>query len=228
MLNRQLSGMNRRTNQISLNSPSPLSQPASATPSESEPIASTSSAPAPLTSTSTSTSTPNPTSDDPPTPSSSSSAKRKLRSKDALGTPKRPKPSASAGIAQDRQPPATRLADLGGVDKCIESMLELVALPLTHPEVYLHTGVRPPRGVLLVGPPGCGKTMLAGAIAGVSGPTRRWDGRQSAGTVKLTVACFVVCRSSECHSFRCLRRRLCRECRESLRRRFARRLRRQP
>lgn len=66
-------------------------------------------------------------------------------------------------------PPTTRLGDLGGVDACIESMMELVALPLCHPEVYLWTGVRPPRGVLLVGPPGCGKTMLAGAIAGELG-----------------------------------------------------------
>ena len=162
--------MNRRTNQISLNSPSPLSQPAS----DSEPIASTSAAPAPAP---PSASASAPASDEASTPSGSGS-KRKLRSKDAVGTPKRSKPSASAGIAQDRMPPTTRLADLGGVDKCIESMLELVALPLTHPEVYLHTGVRPPRGVLLVGPPGCGKTMLAGAIAGVSGA--RWTGWRQA------------------------------------------------
>jgi ribosome biogenesis ATPase len=90
--------------------------------------------------------------------------KRKPRSTREDGPSKRTKLSA----AKDYSPPSTRLSDLGGIDACIEKILELVAMPLCHPEIYLHTGVQPPRGVLLHGPPGCGKTMLANAIAGVS------------------------------------------------------------
>ncbi|TFK80300.1 AAA-domain-containing protein, partial [Polyporus arcularius HHB13444] len=94
------------------------------------------------------------------------STKRKLRSTREDGS-KRAK--LSGPTAKDYSPPSTRLSDLGGVDTCIEKMLELVAMPLCHPEIYLHTGVQPPRGVLLHGPPGCGKTMLAHAIAGELG-----------------------------------------------------------
>ena len=96
----------------------------------------------------------------------SPAAKRKARparTEDA----KRLKSSVASAITKDHTPPTTRLSDLGGVDTCIEKMLELVAMPLCHPEIYLHTGVQPPRGVLLHGPPGCGKTLLANAIAGV-------------------------------------------------------------
>jgi len=66
-------------------------------------------------------------------------------------------------------PPSKRLSDLGGIEACIEEVMELIAMPLAHPEVYIHTGVQPPRGILLHGPPGCGKTMLAHAIAGEMG-----------------------------------------------------------
>lgn len=72
------------------------------------------------------------------------------------------KGGASSYVTQ----PTTRLKDLGGVTKALDQVLELIAMPLCHPEIYLHTGVKPPRGVLLHGPPGCGKTMLAGALAG--------------------------------------------------------------
>ncbi|KAI9246703.1 P-loop containing nucleoside triphosphate hydrolase protein [Phascolomyces articulosus] len=65
--------------------------------------------------------------------------------------------------------PTARLSDLGGIDHCVEEIMELIAMPLAHPEVYIHTGVQPPRGVLLHGPPGCGKTRLAHAIAGELG-----------------------------------------------------------
>lgn len=111
----------------------------------------------------------------PPDSEPAGSRKRKPPSMREEGPQKRLKSSIhsksveSSSLKKDYSPPTTRLSDLGGVQACVEKLLELVAMPLCHPEVYTHTGVQPPRGVLLHGPPGCGKTLLANAIAGVGG-----------------------------------------------------------
>lgn len=66
----------------------------------------------------------------------------------------------------DRAPPNSNLSMLGGMDDVIAQLMELIGLPILHPEIYAATGVEPPRGVLLHGPPGCGKTSIANALAG--------------------------------------------------------------
>ncbi|EFL52316.1 Adenosinetriphosphatase [Solidesulfovibrio fructosivorans JJ]] len=79
--------------------------------------------------------------------------------------------ASSANPAPDTEHaiPVTTYADVGGLDKVIRILRETVELPLKHPEVLRHLGISPPRGVLLYGPPGCGKTLLARAVAHESG-----------------------------------------------------------
>lgn len=59
--------------------------------------------------------------------------------------------------------------DLGGVSKAIGIVRELIEGPLKRPEIFAAVGVAPPRGLLLYGPPGCGKTSIARALAEETG-----------------------------------------------------------
>ena len=61
--------------------------------------------------------------------------------------------------------PSVTYADIGGLDSQITEVREAVEDPLTNPEVFDTVGIEPPTGVLLHGPPGTGKTMLARAVA---------------------------------------------------------------
>ena len=61
-------------------------------------------------------------------------------------------------------PPIT-YDDLGGMGAAVQSVREMIELPLKHPELFDRLGISPPKGVLLHGPPGTGKTLLAKAVA---------------------------------------------------------------
>ncbi|MEM4851044.1 MAG: proteasome-activating nucleotidase [Desulfurococcaceae archaeon] len=64
--------------------------------------------------------------------------------------------------------PSVRYSDIGGLEEQIREIREVVELPLKHPELFEELGIEPPKGVLLYGPPGCGKTLLARAVAAES------------------------------------------------------------
>jgi len=61
--------------------------------------------------------------------------------------------------------PEVTYSDIGGLEPQIQEIRELVELPLKEPELFEKVGIDPPKGVLLYGPPGCGKTLLAKAVA---------------------------------------------------------------
>lgn len=61
--------------------------------------------------------------------------------------------------------PSISFDDIGGLDDTIEDIKEIAIVPLVHPEVYVKSGQEPPKGILLYGPPGVGKTLLAKALA---------------------------------------------------------------
>jgi transitional endoplasmic reticulum ATPase len=64
---------------------------------------------------------------------------------------------------------AVSYADIGGLGKEVARVREMVELPLRHPQLFTQLGIDPPKGVLLYGPPGCGKTLIARAVAHEAG-----------------------------------------------------------
>ncbi|XP_059202994.1 ATPase family gene 2 protein homolog A [Centropristis striata] len=77
------------------------------------------------------------------------------------------KPSAMREVAIDV--PKVCWSDVGGMEEVKLKLKQAVEWPLRHPEAFTRMGIQPPKGVLLYGPPGCSKTMIAKALANESG-----------------------------------------------------------
>ncbi|XP_016959846.1 26S proteasome regulatory subunit 6B [Drosophila biarmipes] len=76
-----------------------------------------------------------------------------------------PEADSTISMLTPEERPDVNYSDIGGLDMQKQEIREAVELPLTHAQLYKQIGIDPPRGVLLFGPPGCGKTMLAKAVA---------------------------------------------------------------
>ena len=76
----------------------------------------------------------------------------------------KPAEQVSDGVGSHSTPSVT-YEDIGGLERELEQVREMIELPMRHPELFQQLGIEPPKGVLLHGPPGTGKTLLAKAVA---------------------------------------------------------------
>jgi transitional endoplasmic reticulum ATPase len=74
-------------------------------------------------------------------------------------------PAQADAKAQPAGRPTFSYEDIGGLRREVQRVREIIELPLRYPEVFTRLGIDAPKGVLLYGPPGCGKTLIARAVA---------------------------------------------------------------
>jgi len=116
-------------------------------------------------------------------------AKLEVRMEDFLSALREIEPSAIREVFVES--PNIHWDDVGGMSSLKDRLIEAVEWPLKYPHFFEKAGVTPPKGILLVGPPGCGKTMIAKAIAteshvnfiSVKGPAlmSKWVGESEKG-----------------------------------------------
>ena len=93
-------------------------------------------------------------------------AKLEVRMEDFLDALREVEPSATREVFVEV--PDVRWEDVGGLSQVKQRLVEAVEWPLQYADLFTSAGIRPPKGILLTGPPGCGKTLLAKAIANES------------------------------------------------------------
>jgi transitional endoplasmic reticulum ATPase len=93
-------------------------------------------------------------------------AKLEVNMEDFLGALREIEPSAIREVFVDV--PDVHWDDVGGLEQVKARLVEAVEWPMNYPQLFERAGVKPPKGILLSGPPGCGKTLLAKAVASES------------------------------------------------------------